>query len=347
MCSATRECRQSELITTNANKVTVSDASPDSRPFTSVWKIRASFQTRSMTIVLFEFLLFLALPSIYGFLDKCTRLSRVVPGHRHHMFLGSLRPRDEYHPNATPNQRSSGGCYYGEASNIVDKIYPPDRLEERNAASRSDGYWPYIQVGQTPPSELVYGEFDFYFFAKLMDQAALHGTGNWDNKVFLDMGSGTGRLVMAMALLHPNLKQSRGIELLASLDAQAREKQTGLLPHHASQMAQMQFICGSFDDPKTFIGDADCIFVFSTAMPEHVRANLANAVGRQCRPGTIVISTDYMLPLTGNCKPLYVGDSQSGSFEMVLVDKIDGYDWTTGGTSTGFVHKVVQANGRH
>lgn len=266
----------------------------------------------------------------------------------------SLLPKQN--PYANPYQVSAAGRPYGQVLEYVHNLFPPERLEERNAASRTDGYWPYIQAGESPPQEYVYGEFDFYFFAQLMDRALKHYHENdiagdnassssttsgidWSDKVFVDMGSGTGRLVLAAAALHPNLQECKGIEVLPSLHEQAKQK---LASSSLDDVAPVEFVCGSFDDPYTYLGNADCIFVFSTAMPTEVTNSLANAIGRQCRPGTIVISTDYMLPLTGYCESHEHDDRvPSGRFELELVDKVDGYEWTTGGTSTGYIHKVV------
>ena len=107
-------------------------------------------------------------------------------------------------------------------------LYPPQNLEQRNAQSRTNGYWPYINNGQKPPQQLKHGEFDFYFFAQLIDKAlgyydgtsfgsnvdnnnttgiaaspdTTHTNNTWEGKVFADIGSGTGRLVLAAAALH-------------------------------------------------------------------------------------------------------------------------------------------------
>lgn len=43
-----------------------------------------------------------------------------------------------------------------------------------------------------------------------------------DGDVFLDMGSGTGKAVVAAGLLYPNLSVCRGIELLDGLDSEAK-----------------------------------------------------------------------------------------------------------------------------
>ena len=370
-------------------------------------------------------------------------------------------------PYASPDTVSAAGRPYGEVLKGIHALFPPQLLEQRNALSRAEGYWPYIQSGkQPPPKQFTYGEFDFYFLAQLLDTTVLQYNNHenngknddnnnnnntkkdWDNKVFVDIGSGVGRLVLAAAALHPNLKLCRGIEVLPSLHEQALEKLSACrrrrrrirlqeateeiattfennavvsdeiggeepsawqlalakliessaqeddeegeyevqfknnnssssnegalrksrehgeegvqyeyelpLPSHKDTaestsllsltLAPVEFVCGSLDDPYVYFGDADCIFCFSSCMPPEVIDRLAQAVGRQCRPGTIVITTDRMLPLKGYCKANEMDDRiPSGSFELELVDKMDGYGWVTGGTSTAYIHKVKQS----
>ena len=65
-------------------------------------------------------------------------------------------------------------------------------------------------------------------------------------------------------------------------------------------MAPIEFVCGSFTDPYIYFGDADIIFVFSSCMGSDIfQVGISHAIGRQCQPGTIVITTDYILPLHG------------------------------------------------
>lgn len=55
------------------------------------------------------------------------------------------------------------------------------------------------------------------YLAKMLRLAQLE-----DGDVFLDMGSGTGKAVVAAGLLYPNLSVCRGIELLDGLDSEAK-----------------------------------------------------------------------------------------------------------------------------
>ncbi|CAB9524886.1 Histone methylation protein DOT1 [Seminavis robusta] len=109
----------------------------------------------------------------------------------------------------------------------LDLLYPPQDLEQRNAASRADGYWAYIKEGKDVPLETTYGEFDIEFFRRILERMMelYDNTDSTDDKlVFCDIGSGAGRLVMAAAALFPDRFQvCRGIELLESIHKVAEE----------------------------------------------------------------------------------------------------------------------------
>lgn len=331
----------------------------------------------------------------------------------------------------------------------IDVLFPPQALSERMALSRKDGYWPFIQTGEDPPQEFVYGEFDVSFFCSVLDRAreiilTSQQRNDGDDLVFCDMGSGTGRLVLAAAAWH-EWKLCRGIELLEGIHDQAVEKfescrrrhrhddsdgyvndggitteQSELLlasssniqdayrrqysqytstdeflnqlsssvdggdgggedslsePSEASsttildsltaqdeedgtpgyalkhtngdlQLSPIELSWGSFDDPYEFFGDSDVIFVFSTAMPYHVLVNLARAVGRQCKEGCLVITTEYQLPLGGHIEPWEDDPTLPyGPYELELVESFTGPNLSVGGESTVFIHRVTTSYG--
>lgn len=270
-------------------------------------------------------------------------------------------------PNADPNRESRAGVRYSEVLSGLNALFPPEDLEKRNAASRTDGYWSFIREGKDPPKQLTYGEFDFYFFADLLDKTIdyynkCHDVKitSWDGKVFADIGSGTGRLVFAAAGLLP-WKLCRGIEILPSIHKVAVEnlekcetpavfslaQPTFSLPALEPEstrvpLTPIEFTCGSFSDPYTYFGDVDLIFVFSSLMTSDMMKDLSAAIGRQCKPGTIVITTEFPLPLEGTVGAVE-GDPSipSGSYKLELLDRVDGFVWVTGGISTAYIHSVV------
>ena len=267
-------------------------------------------------------------------------------------------------PSADMTRRSSAGVLFDSVLTGLHILFPPTTLEQRNAASRSDGYWPYIQNGQDPPLQLTYGEFDFTFFGQILETVPnivngrqQHGTTEtsycntsaWKDKVFVDIGSGVGRLVFAAAALHPEWKECRGIEILPGLHEQAKValQQCGKsrrLPttnsitndstkHDSSslQLAPISFVCGSFED--TDLGDADFIFVTASCLPSDLLGTLQDCVLKNCQPGTVIVTTDYALPIENQ-------QQSTGGARLELLQSIEGWSWVTGGGSTAFVHQL-------
>eukprot|EP00549_Striatella_unipunctata_P025562 CAMPEP_0118700714 /NCGR_PEP_ID=MMETSP0800-20121206/16760_1 /TAXON_ID=210618 ORGANISM="Striatella unipunctata, Strain CCMP2910" /NCGR_SAMPLE_ID=MMETSP0800 /ASSEMBLY_ACC=CAM_ASM_000638 /LENGTH=325 /DNA_ID=CAMNT_0006601377 /DNA_START=1047 /DNA_END=2024 /DNA_ORIENTATION=+ len=283
-----------------------------------------------------------------------TKRQNLVPRHPTSIYA-SLVP--EGNPLADTTRSSISGIPYSEVLEGLQRLYPPQDLTTRNAASRTDGYWPFISRGEEPPSDTVYGEFDFYFFAELVDKAChYHAQGRygsssptWDNCVFCDIGSGAGRLVIGAAALHPQLKICRGIELLEGIHKIAQEKVTNeLLGADTTQkqlviengkalpMAPVELENGSFTD--VYFGDTDCAFVASTCFSPALLQELSMSVGKQCKPGTIIITTDHMLPLKGTIQT--ESGIGGGDYELELLEKVEGWAWITGGVSTAYMHRV-------
>lgn len=437
-----------------------------------------------------------------------------------------LRLIPEPNPQADRDAVSLAGVPYEKVLSGLLSLFPPQDLTLRNAASRRDGYWEYISKGEEPPKQFTYGEFDFFFFAELLDRARYYYTGDekgaeassvmsWEGKTFTDIGAGAGRLVFSAAALHPGFKLCRGLEILPSIssvseanlekcrvskrdasssvssengvsdiaegttklwqipkqtDADWLESFSGSLfgeilsaqngsdsevddendddeeedewfnpddwasshespgsnddddddnedwenPDEYRQqlrddtepgneenseniasadtaiiddeyfllcpqtsngnssvllegeevqqpqllpLAPIEFNCGSFDDPYEYFGDSDVIFVFSSCMSEDLMSSLSMAIGRQCKPGSIVITTEFPLLLEGNIGPHRCSvddnmpssfvkqddDLPTGSYKLELLESVDGWVWLTGGESTAYIHRVVES----
>jgi len=291
----------------------------------------------------------------------------------------------EENPNYNPDAESLSGVRYGLVQRGIDVLYPPKELSSRNAKSRTDGYWKYVERGEKPPLEFTYGEFDLLFFGELLDRAWEYYSHNictseddvsttkpWENKTFCDIGSGTGRLVVSAAAMHPHWRVCKGLEILQGiyndsvqiadgcavamderdqLDIQDENVKSILrIPKEDSPsdndekyipLAPIQMIHGSFTNPYQYLADIDCAFVFSSCMNPGLLQELSIAIGRQCRPGTIIITTEFPLFLTGQIDPIQDDDSMpSGDYRIDLLEKIDGWCWLMGGESTAYIHRV-------
>jgi hypothetical protein len=107
-------------------------------------------------------------------------------------------------------------------------------------------------------------------------------------------------------------------------------------------MAPIKLSCSSFEDINVNLADVDCALAFSSCFTPNLMERLGQAVGRQCKPGTIIITTDYMLPLVNTIPPID-GDSRTGTYQLELADTMYGWCWLTGGTSTVYIHRVVDS----
>ena len=151
--------------------------------------------------------------------------------------------------------------------------------------------------------------------------------------------------------------QSRNDSIISPVDIPSMNdeaaKATFRLPVGNGQylpMAPVELICGSFTDPYVYFGDANVIFIFSSALNQNIMSELSIAIGRQCFPETIIITTDYPLDLMGTVPPVARDDrlSAESSFRFELVEQVDGYSsrdeepWIE---TTAYFHRVVQSMG--
>ncbi|AWN72820.1 methyltransferase [Legionella anisa] len=107
--------------------------------------------------------------------------------------------------------------------------------------------------------EYAYGEIDFLSFIALLSL-----TNPNENTVFYDLGSGTGKAVLACSMVFPICK-SIGIELFPELylDACKRLEQLAAMKNYAGQAKKIQFVLGDF--LKVNFDDATLVFINSTA----------------------------------------------------------------------------------
>jgi Histone methylation protein DOT1 len=270
----------------------------------------------------------------------------------------AARPRFDTSPDHQPYHRivpsSTAGAELAHVDRMLDELYPPSSLPGRNAQSRTDGYWRFIQQGQEPPTSLTYGEFDVHALAYLLEEAkiilksSLLSRSVWEDCVFTDLGSGTGRMVLAAAALHP-WRLCRGIEVLPGIHTTAvamaqRRDATIVNGPEEDEYARKQpgacfesaveLCCGSFDDDAIYFGDSDFIFSFSTCMNGPTMDLMGRAIRRQCQPGTIVVTTDYRL--SDECD-----DDDDSPRRIQLLREIPTHCNLIGGECTAFLHQVV------
>ena len=211
-----------------------------------------------------------------------------------------------------------------------EKLFPSEELSLRNAASRTDGYWPFVARKEEPPMAFTYGEFPLSFFSVVLDRAcAAAGRDRTARSElsFLDIGSGTGRLVLWAAVTH-KWKAARGIEVLPGLHRAACKKLEAALDmrHELELRTIPEFLEGSWDDASVLPwAEVDVSFAYTTAFPhgeDAVLHDLTSALAARLRRGCIVCTTDYRLG-TG--------------FE--LVDSLEGDNEGVGGRSIVYMYR--------
>jgi SAM-dependent methyltransferase len=138
--------------------------------------------------------------------------------------------------------------------------------------------------------EYTYGEIDFVSFIALISLAKPN-----QETIFYDLGSGTGKAVLAAAMVF-QVQKSCGIERFNSLHQAALQQQQNLLKHrnYASLNTELQFIQADF--LTISIDDATLVFVNATAFFKDAWYNIERFLTKT-KLQTIIITTSK--PLTG------------------------------------------------
>lgn len=186
-------------------------------------------------------------------------------------------------------------------------------------------------AGDPGAPALVYGEIDFFSFAALLE-----GADPQEGEVFVDLGSGTGKAVVAAALLYGHkFRRCVGIELLPTLFKGSltaceryREEDGSLRALFGEERAAVSAYCGDIlaeelpDEGGGFSWvSADVIFINSTCFDAELMDKIS-AMAERLRSGARIIT------LT---RPL-----QSERVQL-LVRKQMAMSW---GPATGYIQRV-------
>ena len=107
-------------------------------------------------------------------------------------------------------------------------------------------------------------------------------------RIFYDLGCGVGKLVVGMAILHPELK-CRGIEIVPERVRQAVVA-TGRITIK-SLVARIKFQNGSFLVPEVHLRDAAYIYASNLCYPEDIQQQIAEKMERECSAGCVIVSS--------------------------------------------------------
>ncbi len=113
---------------------------------------------------------------------------------------------------------------------------------------------------ETDAYEYVYGEIDSQSLLALLSLIPLNS-----NSIFYDLGSGSGKTVLACAMAF-KIKKAYGIELFPLLDQAAKQQldQLKQIPGYQESANSIEFVCANFLDVN--LADATVIFISATGL---------------------------------------------------------------------------------
>ncbi|CEK12106.1 hypothetical protein [Legionella hackeliae] len=132
--------------------------------------------------------------------------------------------------------------------------------------------------------EYVYGEIEFESFIALLSLCKTNAS-----TIFYDLGSGTGKAVIACALVF-EVQKSCGIEIFPTLHncAQTQQRRLKQFSHYQQKAERIEFILG--DLLTSQFNDASLVFINATAFFGEYWLTISKHL-EQLKPGSLVIST--------------------------------------------------------
>jgi SAM-dependent methyltransferase len=137
---------------------------------------------------------------------------------------------------------------------------------------------------------LGYGEVDVEAFGNFVK--ALPST--HANGVFLDLGSGSGKAVLAAAF-DGTFSSCIGVEIVAPLHSLATQALERAREIDAKKASKVSFVQGDMFAKEELCRLADVVLVTCTLFTDEMMVHLDEAVDELIRPGTIVITTTRRL----------------------------------------------------
>lgn len=179
---------------------------------------------------------------------------------------GALRRRRAPHAQV-PGAEAHFAAIFG----ACEDSYRAHRALAETAAAKLAG-----EGHATSAPELFYGEASLEAVARVLDAAHAR-----EGDTFLDLGSGSGKAVIAAALVRPDLASVRGIEILPELHTEALAAQQRMPPDRA--WPRVLFECGNLLEAD--LRAADVVYFFSTCFPRALCDEVELAVAAQMKAG--------------------------------------------------------------
>jgi len=153
------------------------------------------------------------------------------------------------------------------------------------------------ETQEKPPIEFVYGEIQFFSFALTLGKIKQKFGGLPENNCkFADLGSGSGKAVLAAMLMH-DFEEAVGIEILTSLHKLASEEISQIWEEVSeANSRQPRFIHGDFFEVCDWT-DADVVFACSTCFSDSTMIRLSQ-IAERMKQGSFFITLTKKLPGT-------------------------------------------------
>lgn len=201
-----------------------------------------------------------------------------------------------------------------EVANFIDTVLYPQREYANRAQSSTDEDCPMLLEASDPRTFLSYGEFPLGSFDCLLEEAEKYHSRH--PNVLVDLGSGTGRLVLYAALCghQGSCKWGKvhGVEIgkgphdvaLQTLEKGINEgyfQAKGL----ENDTSSVHFHHGPAQDYNSIFSEADIVFSYSTVFESKgfnvdlgamvLADEWSSWLSEVCRPGCVIVTTDRAL----------------------------------------------------
>lgn len=143
--------------------------------------------------------------------------------------------------------------------------------------------------------DYTYGEIDFLSFIALLSLIPMD-----KNTIFYDLGSGTGKAVIACAMVYP-VHKSIGVELFSSLHdcAYQQKHQLEAIMSYKEKATKIDFVLGNF--LKVNLSEATLIFVNSSTLFGITWEKLCLILDNQARLNTVITTSRPLI-----CKSFFL-----------------------------------------
>ena len=168
----------------------------------------------------------------------------------------------------------------------------PDKKLFDGLYSNIDGYdvsrIARMKLTEEENNHLIYGELEFKGLDKLYKSKRLVDKIN-SSKVFYDLGSGSGKVIIASDILIPNVEKFIGVELLPELYDTSNEVKSRYSVINQEKASKVCFINENFFNVN--YADADIIFLhYPIKNSEESYLKLENKFSKELKKGAVIIS---------------------------------------------------------